>query len=93
MTVTPKSLIHHCLIGLTVKIVESSNPQLLNVIGKIVDETKNTLIIKIDEKEKQIPKKNSVFQFQMPDNRAVEVVGTLLIGRPEEENGNDDENA
>ena len=84
MNITPKTIIHHCLIGLNVKIVQSSNSQYLNMIGKVIDETKKTLIIKINQKEKQIPKKNSVFLFQLSKNRAVEVKGDLLLGRPEE---------
>ncbi|NVM54659.1 MAG: ribonuclease P protein component 1 [Candidatus Helarchaeota archaeon] len=82
--ITPKTLIYHCLIGLKVKIVKSSNPEYLNLAGKIVDETKNTLIIQINKKEKQIPKRDSVFQFYLSDNRVVEVYGKLLVGRPEE---------
>lgn len=84
MIVTPKTLIHHCLIGLRVKIVQSSNSQYLNFEGKIIDETKNTLIFKINEKEKRIPKKNSIFKFYLTDTIAVEVNGKLLLGRPEE---------
>ncbi len=84
MIITPKTLIYHCLIGLKVKIVQSSNSQYLNLSGKIVDETKNTLIIKNEVKEMRIPKKNSVFQFYLSENYAVEVKGVLLLGRPEE---------
>ena len=84
MTITPKTLIHHCLIGLRAKIVQSSNSQYLNFERKIIDETKNTLIFKINEKEKRIPKKNSVFKFYLTDTTIVEVNGKLLLGRPEE---------
>ncbi|MFX1295088.1 MAG: ribonuclease P protein component 1 [Promethearchaeota archaeon] len=84
MIITPKSLIHHCIIGLNVKIIQSSNSQYLNIKGKVVDETKNTFLIKTERKETRIPKKNSVFQFQLPNNYIVEVKGDLLIGRPEQ---------
>ncbi|HUY01333.1 MAG TPA: ribonuclease P protein component 1 [Candidatus Deferrimicrobium sp.] len=84
MTVTPKTLIYHCLIGLEVKIVQSSNQNYHNLNGKVVDETKNTLIIEIGDKEKRIPKKNSTFQFRLQNKKAVEVNGKLLLGRPEE---------
>jgi len=83
MIITPKTLIYHCLIGLKVKVVRSSNPHYL-IEGKIVDETKNMLLFKIDEKEKRIPKRSSIFKFYLPDNGAVEVNGKLLLGRPEE---------
>ena len=84
MTVSPKTIIYHCLIGLNVKVIQSSNSQHLNIMGKVIDETKKTLIIKTDRTEKQIPKKDSVFQFNLPDNCVVEVKGNLLLGRPEE---------
>ena len=84
MPITPKTLIHHCLIGLEVKIIQSTNEKNLNIMGKVIDETKNTLIIKINKKEAQIAKKNSIFQFRLSEDQAVEVKGDLLLGRPEE---------
>lgn len=84
MTISPKTLIHHCLIGLKVKIVQSSNPQLINITGKIVDETKNTLMIQMGKKQKHIPKKDCLFHFFLSETLSVEIVGNLLIGRPEE---------
>jgi ribonuclease P protein subunit POP4 len=84
MPITPKTLIHHCLIGLEVKIIGSSNVKNLNIMGKVIDETRNTLIIKTNKKEAQIPKKNSIFRFRLSNNQAVEVKGDLLLGRPEE---------
>ncbi len=84
MTITPKTLIHHCLIGLEVKIVKNPNSRYLAIMGTVIDETKNILVIKTERNEKQVPKKDSVFLFRLPDNRAVEVKGDLLLGRPEE---------
>ncbi|MHA1131696.1 MAG: ribonuclease P protein component 1 [Candidatus Helarchaeota archaeon] len=84
MTITPKTLLHHCLIGLAVKIVKSSNAHYSAMMGRVINETKNMLIIKTEKNEKRIPKQGSVFLFWLPDHRAVEVKGKLLIGRPEE---------
>ena len=84
MSITPKTIIYHCLIGLEVKVIKSSNPYYLNMVGKIVDETKNTLIIKSGGKEKRIPKKDTIFLFHLSTNTAIEIYGNLLIGRPEE---------
>ncbi len=84
MTLTPKTLIHHCLIGLSVRIVQSTNSLYNNITGIIVDETKNTLTIKTQTNEKQIPKTSCVFQFRLSDKLLVEVKGNLLLGRPEE---------
>ncbi|MHA1265191.1 MAG: ribonuclease P protein component 1 [Candidatus Helarchaeota archaeon] len=84
MTITPKTLIFHCLIGLEVKIIQSTNPFHQNISGKIVDETKKTFLIKTTTNEKRIPKKGSIFRFYLPNARIVEVLGNLLLGRPEE---------
>ncbi|WP_309493567.1 ribonuclease P protein component 1 [Candidatus Hecatella orcuttiae] len=82
--ITPKNITRHELIGLEVKIVESSSKTLAGVSGRIVDETMNMLIINSEGKLKKAPKKNSRFQIQLPDGRKVEVEGRQLVGRPED---------
>ena len=37
------------LIGLNAKIIDSKNPQNINIEGRIVDETKNMIIIETDD--------------------------------------------
>lgn len=75
--ITPNNLVRHELIGLTA----SAN----GARGKIVDETKNTIIIKNSEgKEKKMIKKDNTFQITLPDGTVVQVKGEVLQGRPEE---------
>lgn len=85
MPITPKNLVRHELIGLKVKIEESSDPTQRGLKGKVIDESYSTLKIEtVKGKEKTIPKKNSVFIFTLPNKTKVQVEGKLLIARPED---------
>lgn len=85
MKITPHNLIFHELIGLVAEILESTNPSLIGIKGKVVLETQNTLIIEDqkDLKEKTIPKSGVTFLFTLPDVKA-KVNGKLLVSRPED---------
>ena len=72
------------LIGLDAKIVKSTNPSNLSISGKIVDETRNTLVIRQNENDKVVTKETAVFQFTLPNGTIVEVEGAAIIGRPED---------
>ena len=82
--ITPYNILRHELIGLEVEIVDATNPSLIGIKGRVVDETRNTLVIeKCDGKEVVIPKDVAVFKFRLGD-KYVKVIGSLLIGRPED---------
>ncbi|HID28140.1 MAG TPA: ribonuclease P protein component 1 [Methanosarcinales archaeon] len=85
MKITPHNLILHELIGLVADIIESTNSSLIGIKGKVVFETRNTIIIEDqkDLKEKIIPKSCVTFIFTLPDAR-VKVNGKLLVSRPED---------
>jgi len=83
MKITPKNLIHHELIGLPVRVVESTNPSLIGIEGNVIDETRNMLIIEHDGKEKKVAKANARFVFNLPEAK-VKVDGRLLRSRPED---------
>jgi len=52
-------------------------------LGTIIDETKNTLVINYNGKNKRIIKNNSVLIFKITDN-IVKVEGKNLNNRPED---------
>lgn len=79
----PKNLPAHELIGLKVKVVESTDPSKKGVTGKTVDETKYTLKIETKKGEKVIPKKESVFSFTLPGKKKYRVKGKKLCFKPE----------
>jgi ribonuclease P protein subunit POP4 len=83
MTVSP-SVVQYEFIGLETTVVKSSNPDVVGISGKVVDETRNTLKILQDNTEKIIVKDTSVFEFVLPDETVVEIDGKVIMGRPED---------
>ena len=83
MNVDP-SIVQHEFIGLEAKVVKSSNPQVVGISGKVVDETRNTFTILHDDERKVVIKDTSVFNFVLPDGTIVEIDGKVVIGRPED---------
>ena len=72
------------LIGLRFRVLKSSCKTYECIDGIIIDETKNTFVIKDNkEKKKIIPKKNILFEFTLRDNTIVKINGDKLIHRPE----------
>lgn len=81
---TAENLVRHELIGLKVRVAGSSNKTNVGLTGKVVDETRNTLVIeKLDGKEVRIAKDSAVFSFEI-GSVWVKVDGKLLVGRPED---------
>lgn len=91
MELSAYNLIFHELIGLFTDVLESSNPKLEKIRGKIVHETKNMFVIETSKNvEKKVPKKGSIFLFYVPlingNLRVTELVkvnGKLLLSQPE----------
>ncbi|MDD2665622.1 MAG: ribonuclease P protein component 1 [Methanocellales archaeon] len=79
MDISPNNLIFHELIGLFAEVSASTNSSLVGIKGKVVDETRNLLVIE----NKKIPKSCSTFVFSIPNNK-VKVDGKLLVSRPED---------
>jgi len=72
------------LIGLNAKVTRSTNRNSMGISGKVIDETRNTLVIRQNDDDKAIPKETTVFQFTLPSGTVVEVEGNAIIGRPED---------
>ena len=69
------------IIGLEVSIVSSPDPSIQNISGIIVNDTKNTLQLKSNNKIKTIQKIGNTFLFHQHN---IDIPGKYLIGRPEE---------
>jgi ribonuclease P protein subunit POP4 len=82
--ISARNLIRHELIGLPVEIVESSNKFQVGIKGKVVDETKNLLIIETRNGLKKIQKKGAKFIFKIPSEKKVKVEGKRIVVRPED---------
>ncbi len=85
MSITPKNLVRHELIGLDVKIDKAANPEQKGMKGKVIDESYNTITLETaGDNEKTIVKKDCIFIFKLPDKTKVMVDGKLLVSRPED---------
>ncbi|MBQ2832532.1 MAG: ribonuclease P protein subunit [Spirochaetaceae bacterium] len=82
--ITSNNLVHHEFIGLNVHATNVKNKS-LNLNGTIIDETKNTIKIEDENNcEKIIPKRGSMFLFELPNGEKVEINGDILSIRPED---------
>lgn len=78
---TPGNLIAHELVGLEVEVIKSTNASDIGIKGKVLDETKNLLIIKNKNRKVKLIKKNCVFNFYLPYGK-VSIDGSQLEGDP-----------
>ena len=63
-TYNNKTIVLHELIGLGVKVVKSRDSSQVGIHGTVIDETKNTLLIKTAEGKKIVAKDISTFAFR-----------------------------
>jgi len=82
--ISPKNLIRHELIGLTIEVIDSTNKFQVGIKGLVVDETKNVLTIETEKGIKKIQKKGTTFIFKIPSGKKVKVNGNKIAVRPEE---------
>ena len=68
-------------IGLKVKVVRSSGKDFQGLEGRIIDETKNTFVLKTSKGIKTIPKNGCLLFF--PES-GVKADGSILVSRPED---------
>jgi ribonuclease P protein subunit POP4 len=85
--ITPQNVIRHELIGLRVRVADSSNPGQIGIEGTIVDESKNMLVIMTREGPKRIQKRYALFDLCLPDDTLVRVDGSILVMQPEKRTG------
>ena len=84
MSITPQNLVRHELIGLKIRVENSSDSTQRDIVGTVIDETYNTLKIESKNKEINLIKENCVFVFTLPDKTKVQVDGKIIVSRPED---------
>lgn len=84
--ITPATITRHELIGLSARVVEADNPDLVGLAGRVVDETRNTLRIDDGGTTKTVPKRVATFEVALPDGEYVVVNGDTLVARPARRN-------
>ena len=70
-------------IGLEVEVTSASHPGYLDIRGRVVDETKNTLTIENRGIERMVPKPGNEFQFTY-EGRMITINGSEIQHRPED---------
>jgi ribonuclease P protein subunit POP4 len=65
-------------------VIKSSNPYVVGITGRVVDETRKTLTMLHNGERKVVIKDTAVFDFVMPDGTVVELDGKVIMGRPED---------
>jgi ribonuclease P protein subunit POP4 len=81
--IAPRNILRHEFIGLDVLVVEAKNPLYRGLCGIVIDETRNTLLIRTQCGDKRVPKPYSKFRFILDEGVKVEVDGSALIMAPE----------
>ncbi len=80
-----KDLLRIEFIGLNVKIVDASDKTLIGVEGIVIDETKNTFLIKVKKNNKhhviRVAKKGTWFLFDY-EGKKFKVYGDMIIVQP-----------
>ncbi|WP_092700511.1 ribonuclease P protein component 1 [Halovenus aranensis] len=82
MALTPETLTRHELVGLDVRVVAASNPEVIDLDGRVVSETTRTLGIEHDGRVSHVPKDCATFEWTLPSGEVVETAGETLIARP-----------
>ena len=81
--ISPRNILRHELIGLDVSVPEASNPLHRGISGQIIDETRNTLLIRTPCGDRRIQKQYSRFRITLPEGTEVIIDGSALISAPE----------
>ena len=80
--ITPQNIVRHELIGLEVRVTDSSGTR---TNGSVIDESRNTLTVDVSGFEKKFIKDQCVFSFLLPVSKKwVKVDGRVIVARPED---------
>ncbi len=79
--ITADNITSHEFIGLDTEITQSTNPQIVGLNGRIINETKSMFTINTDKGVKSIAKSQNIWKFSI-DNQDVIVDGTKIAKRP-----------
>jgi len=78
------NLPQHEIIGLDIKVLEGTAYGYSKIKGKVIDETKNMIVISSNKSTKSVPKKKNVFNFKLPNGEQVKIKGEKILGKPVE---------
>ena len=79
--ITSDNIRSHEFIGLNTEIIQSSNPQVIGLNGRIINETKSMFTINTRNGSKSIAKSTNNWKFSI-EGKDVVVEGTKITKRP-----------
>ena len=79
--ITVDNITSHEFIGLNTEIIQSSNPQIIGLNGRIVDETKSMFRINTENGTKSIAKSKNSWKFLI-EGKDVIIDGSKIAKRP-----------
>ena len=78
--ITADNITSHEFIGLHTEITQSTNPQVIGLNGRIIDETKSMFKINTDKGVKSIAKSTNQWKFSI-ENKDITVEGSKISKR------------
>ena len=84
--ITLENLKFHEMIGMQTKIVKSTNPQINNIKGRIINETKSTFVLSTTNGLKKFPKLQNEWEFEL-NGRKILLNGRMISKKPEDRIG------
>ena len=81
--ISSRNVLRHELIGLDVLVSGAANTGQNGLYGRIIDETRNLLVIETPKGIKRIAKMHSIFRVSLPSSELVEIDGSVLVLAPE----------
>jgi ribonuclease P protein subunit POP4 len=79
--ITADNITSHEFIGLHTEITQSTNPQVIGLNGRIMDETKSMFRINTENGMKSIAKSTNSWKFSI-ENKDVIIEGSMITKRP-----------
>ncbi len=79
--ITIDNITSHEFIGLHTEVIQSSNPQVIGLNGRIVDETKSMFKINTEKGIKSIAKSKNSWKFSI-ENKDIVIDGSKIVKRP-----------
>ena len=80
--IIPQNIVRHEFIGLLVTVVSSPNKSEIGISGLIIDETRNTFLVKTDSGIKTLEKQYRLLRVTLPDGVSVNIDGCVLLQSP-----------
>jgi len=81
--ISPQNVLRHELIGLDILVSGAANPTQRGLSGRVIDETKNLLVIETPKGVRRIEKAHSTFVVRLPGRETVEIDGSVMVLAPE----------